>query len=150
MADKQITSRLELSQIRPESNNTRPSSKVSTSASLSKWALDLIITLLLGVAAWAITRNYLNDSLFAWGDHPGQFMRFWYPLVHAMPESGHWLWGILSWNPTWYAGYPEIQFYPPGATLLGIFLHSLTLGQLSAEQVYNLIPAIAFSLPLFT
>lgn len=77
-------------------------------------------------------------------------MRFWYPLTHAMPESRHWLWGVISWNPTWYAGYPEIQFYPPGTTLLGIFLHYLTLGQLSPETIWNFIPAIAFALPLFT
>lgn len=112
--------------------------------------VDLAIILSLLVIAWMITRQYLGDTLFVWGDHPGQFMRFWYPLARAMPQSGHWLWGILSWNPTWYAGYPEIQFYPPGTTLLGIALHYLTLGQLTPEQVYNLIPALAFCLPLFT
>jgi hypothetical protein len=57
---------------------------------------------------------------------------------------------MLSWNPTWYAGYPEMQFYPPGTTLLGIFLHYLTFGQLPPEQLYNLLPATAFALPLFT
>lgn len=112
--------------------------------------LDVAIIVLLTSTGWLITRIYLTSSLFSWGDHPGQFMRFWYPLTHAIPESGRWLWGISSWNPTWYAGYPEIQFYPPGTTLLGIFLNYLTLGQLTAEQVYNLIPAIAFALPLPT
>ncbi len=109
-----------------------------------------MVMAILVIVAWVVTRNYLNTSLFAWGDHPGQFMRFWYPLAHAIPESGYWLWGVLSWNPTWYAGYPEILFYPPGVTLLTILLHYLTLGLLTPQQVYNLIPAIAFSLPLFT
>lgn len=114
------------------------------------WVPDAITLLFVGLAAWLITRQYLGETLFAWGDHPGQFMRFWYPLAHAVPESGHWLWGVISWNPTWYAGYPEIQFYPPGTTLLGILLNYATFGQLSPERVYNFIPAIAFTLPLFT
>lgn len=114
------------------------------------WVIDAGILLLLAIVAWSISHQYLGDSLFVWGDHPGQFMRFWYPLAHAIPQSGHWLWGITSWNPTWYAGYPELQFYPPGTTLLGITLYYLTLGQLSPEQVYNLIPAIALCLPLFS
>jgi hypothetical protein len=59
----------------------------------NSWAIDLPVSLLLAVIAWLITRNYLGDSLFAWGDHPGQFMRFWYPLAHAIPESGHGVWG---------------------------------------------------------
>jgi hypothetical protein len=123
---------------------------VMAQTKFNSWAIDLPVSLLLAVIAWLITRNYLGDSLFAWGDHPGQFMRFWYPLAHAIPESGHGVWGVISWNPTWYAGYPEIQFYPPGTTLLGVLLHYLTFGQLSPERVYNLIPAIAFALPLFT
>ena len=131
--------------IKSQHSESRPSQKF-----VSKWAVDALIVALLTAVAWYITRNYRGDSLFAWGDHPGQFMRFWYPLAHAMPESGHWLWGVVGWNPTWYAGYPEVQFYPPGMTLLGIFLHYAALGQLSPEQVYNLIPAIAFVLPLYT
>ena len=112
--------------------------------------LDTLVLIVLGITAWLITRHYLGETLFAWGDHPGQFMRFWYPLAHAVPESGSWLWGVIGWNPTWYAGYPEIQFYPPGTTLLGILLNIVTFGQLGPEQVYNFIPAIAFALPLFT
>lgn len=133
-----------------KTNSSQTSWAEPSPNSLSKWSADSIVVAILTVIAWLISRNYRGDSLFAWGDHPGQFMRFWYPLAHAMPESGHWLWGVVGWNPTWYAGYPEIQFYPPGMTLLGILLHYATLGQLAPEQVYNLIPAIAFALPLYT
>jgi hypothetical protein len=115
-----------------------------------RWVADATAIVLLLAVAWSITHEYVRGSLFVWGDHPGQFMRLWYPLAHSVPESGRWLWGILSWNPSWYAGYPELQFYPPGTTLLGLALHFLTLGQLTPEQIYNLIPAIAFCLPLFT
>ena len=117
---------------------------------ITHWVPDATAVILLLAVAWSITHEYVRSSLFVWGDHAGQFMRFWYPLAHSVPESGRWLWGIVSWNPSWYAGYPELQFYPPGTTLLGLMLHFLTLGQLTPEQIYNLIPAIAFCLPLFT
>lgn len=109
-------------------------------------AVDLLIVAGLGITAWAIVRDYLRPSLLIWGDHPGQFMRMWYPLVESLPQRGL----VVDWNPTWYAGYPELQFYPPGSVLLGLFLHLLTLGRLPVEQLYNLVPALAFVLPLFT
>src|SRR5690606_15902310 len=116
------------------------------------WAFGRVraVDLLLGAAlvgfAWAIARDYVQPSLLIWGDHPGQFMRMWYPLVESLPHRGL----VVDWNPLWYAGYPELQFYPPGSVLLGILLHLLTLGQLTPELIYNLIPALAFVLPLFT
>ena len=107
---------------------------------------DIIILLFLAAAAWLAARNYVLSSLFIWGDHPGQFMRFWYPTAVSVPQYGR----VLDWNPLWYAGYPELQFYPPGHALLGLALNAITLGLLSPERVYNLIPAVALVLPAFT
>ena len=107
---------------------------------------DIIILLFLAAAAWLAARNYVLSSLFVWGDHPGQFMRFWYPTAVSVPQYGR----VLDWNPLWYAGYPELQFYPPGHALLGLALNAITLGLLSPERVYNLIPAVALVLPAFT
>jgi hypothetical protein len=108
--------------------------------------VDLLLGAAILGAAWGIARDYLHPSLLIWGDHPGQFMRMWYPLAQSLP---HRAW-VVDWNPTWYAGYPELQFYPPGMVLIGLLLHLLTLGLLPPEQLYNLIPALAFVLPLFT
>ncbi len=110
------------------------------------YGMDALIGLVLIGIAWAIARQYAQPSLFIWGDHPGQFMRMWYPLVESLPRRGL----VVDWNPTWYAGYPELQFYPPGSVMLGLLLNLITLGQLTPEQVYNLVPALAFVLPLFT
>ncbi len=107
---------------------------------------DIIILLFLAAAAWFAARNYVLSSLFIWGDHPGQFMRFWYPTAVSVPQYGR----VVDWNPLWYAGYPELQFYPPGHALLGLALNAITLGLLSPERVYNLIPAAALVLPVFT
>jgi hypothetical protein len=81
----------------------------------------------------------LRDDLFIYGDHPGQFMRLWYPL-----RTSH---RLLGWNPLWYAGYPELQFYPPGFVLLGWLLDRLTLGQLSPFALYQLLLFVAYLLP---
>ncbi len=113
---------------------------------LREFLPDIIILLFLAAAAWLAARNYVLGSLFIWGDHPGQFMRFWYPAAVSLPQYGR----VLDWNPLWYAGYPELQFYPPGHALLGLALNAMTLGLLSPERVYNLIPAVALVLPMFT
>ncbi len=81
----------------------------------------------------------LRGDLFIYGDHPGQFMRLWYPL-----RVSH---RLLGWNPLWYAGYPELQFYPPGFVLLGWVLDGLTLGQLSPFALYQLLLFVAYLLP---
>jgi len=113
---------------------------------LREFLPDIIILLFLAAAAWLAARNYVLSSLFIWGDHPGQFMRFWYPTALSLPRYGR----VLDWNPLWYAGYPELQFYPPGHALVGLALNVITLGLLSPERVYNLIPALALVLPMFT
>jgi hypothetical protein len=150
MAREQITTRTGTSTTTARTGTPHSPTHIRIAGVWELWLGDIVVFVALWILGWWSAREYIGTSLFAWGDHPGQFMRFWYPLTQAMPASGHWLWGVISWNPTWYAGYPEIQFYPPGTTLLGILLHYVTLGQLSPERVYNLIPAIAFVLPLFT
>ena len=84
----------------------------------------------------------LRDDLFLYGDHPGQFLRLWYPVWVSHR--------LLDWNPLWYAGYPELQFYPPGFVLLGWGLDWLTLGRLSPFAVYQLLIFVAYLLPGLT
>lgn len=111
-----------------------------------RWLPDVGLVLGLALVAWLAAGAYATGDLFIWGDHPGQFMRFWYPLSTSLPRFGR----VVDWNPLWYAGYPELQFYPPGYILLGLGLNFLTLGLLSPERVYSLIPSIALALPVFT
>ena len=120
--------------------------RAAPSRPLREFLPDIIILLFLAAAAWLAARNYVLSSLFIWGDHPGQFMRFWYPAAVSLPKYNR----VLDWNPLWYAGYPELQFYPPGHALVGLALNAITLGLLSPERVYNLIPAVALVLPMFT
>lgn len=61
-------------------------------------------------------------SLPAFDDHPGQLYRLWHVVVRG---PAPW-----AWNPGWWTGYPELQFYPPGFFYLGSLVHAvLTFGQ---------------------
>jgi hypothetical protein len=105
--------------------------------SRAAWSLAALAALVgLALAACGFL---LGDDLFIYGDNPGQFMRLWYPVR----VSG----SLLGWNPLWYAGYPELQFYPPGFVMLGWALDALTLGQLSPFALYELLLFVAYVLP---
>ncbi|HSR32385.1 MAG TPA: hypothetical protein VLY63_17620 [Anaerolineae bacterium] len=106
------------------------------------WLRDLAALALLAGLALAACSFLLRDDLFIYGDHPGQFMRLWYPL-----RVSH---RLLGWNPSWYAGYPELQFYPPGFALLGWGLDWLTLRNLSPYAVYQFLLFVSYLLPGMT
>jgi hypothetical protein len=127
-------------------NGRRALSSWAASVKRFWWLPDVVILSALAAVGWIAAGRYVSSSLFIFGDHPGQFMRFWYPLAVSLPKYGR----ILDWNPLWYTGYPELQFYPPGHVLTGLLLNALTLGRLGPERVYNLIPVLALVLPGFT
>jgi hypothetical protein len=107
------------------------------SAILDLAALALLVSL--GLIACGFL---LRDDLFLYGDNPGQFVRLWYPV-----RVSH---RLLDWNPLWYAGYPELQFYPPGFVVLGWGLDILTLSRLSPFALYQLLLFVAYILPGLT
>jgi hypothetical protein len=71
--------------------------------------------LLLAYAA-AFGAAAFGGSLPAFDDHPGQLYRLWHVVVHG---PAPW-----AWDPGWWTGYPELQFYPPGFFYLGALLHA--------------------------
>jgi hypothetical protein len=98
--------------------------------------LPLVILLAYGIA-YGIAA--LGGGLLIFDDHPGQLFRLW----HALSR------GLLpwEWNPDWWAGYPELQFYPPGYVYLGAALRILTLGAISTEAIYQVLLWIIYLLP---
>lgn len=75
-------------------------------------------------------------------DHPGQIYR----LIHAItlgPAPWH-------WNPGWWAGYPELQYYPPAFFYLGYLVHWLALGLASPGAIYWLLVWLVTLLPAAT
>ena len=84
-----------------------------------------------------------GGGLPAFDDHPGQFYRLWHALERSVPD---WRW-TADWNPGWWGGYPELQFYPPGFALLGMLVRLLTLWRLPVEAVYQLVCGLLLLLP---
>ena len=96
------------------------------------------------LAAYGLTfaAAALGGSMLAFDDHPGQFFRLWHGLSR----------GLLpwTWNPDWWMGFPELQFYPPGFVYLGAALRYLTLTLLPAQGVYQALVWVIYLAPGFT
>src|SRR5439155_63404 len=52
-----------------------------------------------------------------------------------------------AWDRGWWAGYPELQFYPPGFAYLGALLAWPTTGVLDIGTVYQALLWLAYLLP---
>lgn len=108
---------------------------------LPGWVADLAaIATLTAFALWALG-FLLVDDLYIFADNPGTYVRLWWLLDVAG------LAGLLGWNPWWYAGWPEWQFYPPGYGLVGLVLQALTFGRLSSVQIYQALLFLSYLAP---
>ena len=96
------------------------------------------------LAGWAVAFGAAAFGLRtpAFDDHPGQLFRLWHVLTRG---PAPW-----AWNPDWWAGYPEMQFYPPGFFYLGLLLHWGALGRLSPEAIYQTLLWLTWLAPGLT
>jgi hypothetical protein len=78
----------------------------------------------------------LGGGLLVFDDHPGQLYRVWHVVTHG---PAPW-----AWNAGWWAGYPELQFYPPGFAYAGALIHHASLSRLSVEASYQALVGIAY------
>jgi hypothetical protein len=94
---------------------------------------------LLAVYAVAFGWRALGGGLLVFDDHPGQLYR----LAHAITL------GLAPWrfNPGWWAGYAELQYYPPGFAWLGALIHLAAAGALDLAAVYQVLLWLAWLLP---
>jgi hypothetical protein len=81
----------------------------------------------------------LGGGLLASDDHPGQLYR----LYHAVTVG----WAPWRLNPGWWAGYAELQYYPPGAAWLGAAIHQASMGAVDIPAAYQSVLWIAWVLP---
>jgi hypothetical protein len=93
--------------------------------------------------AWRYAGFLLRDDLYLYGDHPGQFYRLWQLLSVTWPEEGQ----LIGWSPYWYAGRPELQFYPPGFFLAGWLVWMVSFQQLSPVFIYQALVFASYLLP---
>jgi len=98
--------------------------------------LPLVLLLGFGVAFAAAT---LGGATLGFDDHPGQLYRVWHVLTYG---PAPW-----AWDPGWWAGYPELQFYPPGFAYLGALLAWPTTGVFDLRTIYQALLWFAYLLP---
>ena len=98
-------------------------------------ALLVSYGLLFGAAA-------LGVSPSGYDDHPGQLYRLWHVVTHG---PAPW-----AWNPDWWAGYPELQFYPPGFAYAGALLYRASFAVLSVSAAYQALVWMAYLAPGLT
>jgi hypothetical protein len=95
-------------------------------------ALLAFYGLAFGVAA-------LGVSPSAFDDHPGQLYRLWHVIARG---PAPW-----AWNPDWWAGYPELQFYPPGFAYLGALLQRASVNAVPVATAYQFLVWLAYLAP---
>src|SRR5262245_107404 len=108
---------------------------VSSPLVTSSWAPPILLALYCLLFAW----RALGGGLLVEDDHPGQLYR----IAQAI-EMGPWPW---RFNPGWWAGYAELQYYPPGFAYAGAALHGLSLGGLGLGATYQSLLWLTFLLP---
>jgi hypothetical protein len=99
----------------------------------------LVPAFLLAAYMLAFGLSSLTGGLLAFDDHPGQLYR----LHHAVSVG----WAPWRFNPGWWAGYAELQYYPPGAAWLGASIRAASLGHLDVARSYEVVLWIAWVLP---
>ena len=96
----------------------------------------LVLLLAFGVAFASAT---LGTTMLGFDDHPGQLYRLWHVLTYG---PAPW-----AWDRGWWAGYPELQFYPPGFAYLGALLAWATTGVFDVRTIYQALLWLAYLLP---
>src|SRR5437867_9340186 len=81
-------------------------------------------------------------SPLGFDDHPGQLYRLWHVVTRG---PAPW-----AWNPDWWAGYPELQFYPPGFAYAGALLQRASVNALSVSAAYQALVWLAYLAPGLT
>lgn len=99
----------------------------------------LLPFLLLLVFGLAFAAAGLGGGLLVFDDHPGQLFRLWHGLTRGLRP--------WEWNPDWWGGYPELQFYPPGYVYLGALIYYGAFGVLSPATIYQVLLWVIYLIP---
>jgi hypothetical protein len=110
-----------------------------SSAPLSGRTLSVIPYIALLAYGLAFAAAAIGAHLPVYDDHPGQLYRLRHVLTHG---PAPW-----AWNPGWWTGYPELQFYPPAFAYAGALLHWISLGTLTPATAYVALLWLAYLAP---
>lgn len=106
------------------------------------WIFNLIPLLIIMVAGYAAFNYLFTTEPFVYDDHGFHYATLNYVLSETLPQYHR----IIDWNSSWFAGIPELQFYPPGFIYIGVFIYLISLGLLSIGAIYQIVILIALFL----
>jgi hypothetical protein len=98
--------------------------------------IPLALLLAFGVAFGA---RALGAGPLGLDDHPGQLARLWHVVREGLAP--------WAWSDGWWAGYPELQFYPPGWFYAGALLRAVTFGWLPVPLAYHAMVWLTYLAP---
>jgi hypothetical protein len=114
---------------------------------IKKYRIYDILCLALLLTIGLYTFSYLfNSQPFVYDDNSFHYFSLYYAVTQSIPIHHR----LVDWSPYWFAGIPELQFYPPGSIYIGIMLYYLTLTLIPIGQIYNLVLLFALLFPALT
>jgi hypothetical protein len=119
------------------------SEQTSTMKSTWKYLPDIIVIGVLVLIGYTACSFLFSSDPFIYDDHGFHYATMHYALTSSIPEH----FSMIDWNPNWFAGIQELQFYPPGYVFIGVIFHLLTLGMLSSGFIYQCVVVLALLIP---
>ena len=113
-----------------------------SSASAAGRTLAALPAVTLAAYGLAFAAAGLGRTVPAYDDHPGQLQRLWHVVTLG---AAPW-----AWDPAWWTGYPELQFYPPAFAYAGALLPWMSFGAVSVPDAYLALLWLAYLAPGFT
>jgi len=104
---------------------------------------DILIWVGFLIFGWYALPFLFSSDPFLFDDHGFHYASLFYTLQQGIFNN----FSIINWNPHWFAGIVELQFYPPGFVFIGVIVNYLMLGLMSPGMVYNIVLIIALYLP---
>ena len=106
------------------------------------WPDILVMGVLVLIAYTAFSFLFTSDP-FIYDDHGFHYATLHNAITSSIPEH----FSLVDWNPNWFAGIQELQFYPPGYVFIGVLFYLLTLGLVSSGAIYQAVVVLALLIP---
>ena len=106
-------------------------------------AIEIAVLLALGIAAYFLGHHLFDGSVPTQGDVRSHVFKI--EFLQSYLSQFSW----PQWNPYWYHGIPEDQFYPPGFYFLGAILGFVFKSGVVAYKILLLLDMVLNGLLIF-
>lgn len=79
--------------------------KISKNVTEKMWVFSIFTFITIYLIFWIVVPFFRYNNLISW-DMIGHYFSAWYQKEYLFPN-------MIGWNPFFFTGYPQNQFYPP-------------------------------------